>query len=289
MSRGAVILLDHGSGGRASRKLVEEVLLPALHNDILARMDDSAELHVNGTRLAFTTDSFVVDPIFFPGGDIGKLAVNGTINDLAMSGARPIALSSALILEEGLPIADLERVVASMAQAAREAGVPIVTGDTKVVARGAADKLFINTAGIGVIPPGIQVSGHNGQPGDTVIVSGPIAEHGVTILAARAGLNFGSSCKSDTAPLAGLVAAMLDTCPWLHTLRDPTRGGLASTLNEIAEQSGVRIELEEAAIPITESAAAACELLGIDPMHLANEGVLVALVPSDDAARVLSR
>lgn len=287
MSRTPTILLDHGSGGRASRRLMEEVLLPHLRNDVLERMDDAAVLSVGGARVAFTTDSYVVDPIFFPGGDIGMLAVHGTINDLAMSGARPIALSAGLILEEGLPIADLERIVASMAKAAAHAGVSIVTGDTKVVARGAADKLFINTAGIGVVPDGVDISGHHGRPGDLVIVSGPIAEHGVAILSTRAGLSFASSCRSDTAPLAGLVAAMIAVCPGIHSLRDPTRGGLAATLNELASQSAVRIDVNEIAIPISEAASNACEILGIDPLHLANEGILVALVPEQDAPGVL--
>jgi hydrogenase expression/formation protein HypE len=285
--RAPAILLDHGSGGRASRRLVEETILPHLRNTLLDRLDDAAVLSLDGARLAFTTDSYVVDPIFFPGGDIGMLAVHGTINDLAMSGARPVALSAGLILEEGLPLADLDRVMASMARAAKAAGVPIVTGDTKVVARGAADKIFINTAGIGVVPPGVDISGHHGRPGDAVILSGPIAEHGVAILSTRAGLSFASSCKSDTAPLAALVAEMLDACPAIHSLRDPTRGGLAATLHELASQSRVRIEIDEAAIPISEAAASACEMLGIDPLHLANEGVLVALVPSEHAASVV--
>lgn len=285
--RAPTILLDHGSGGRASRRLVEDVLLPHLKNDLLDRMDDAAVLSVGAGRIAFTTDSFVVDPIFFPGGDIGMLAVHGTINDLAMSGARPIALSAGLILEEGLPLSDLERIVASMASAAKHAGVPIVTGDTKVVARGAADKIFINTAGIGVVPEGVDVSGHHGRPGDQVILSGPIAEHGIAILSTRAGLSFASSCRSDTAPLAGLVADMLAASKAIHSLRDPTRGGLAATLNELASQSGVRIDVDESAVPVSEGAASACEILGIDPLHLANEGVLVAVVPEHDTARVL--
>ncbi len=285
--RSPAVLLDHGSGGRASRRLVEELLLPHLKNDLLDRMDDAAVLQAGGARLAFTTDSYVVDPIFFPGGDIGMLAVHGTINDLAMAGARPVALSAGLILEEGLPLADLERIVASMAKAAANAGVPIATGDTKVVARGAADKIFINTAGIGLVPDGVDVSGHHGRAGDCVILSGPIAEHGVAILSTRAGLSFASSCRSDSAPLAGLVADMLAACPSIHSLRDPTRGGLAATLNELASQSHVRIDIDETAIPVSEAAASACEILGIDPLHLANEGVLVALVPEPGAVAVV--
>jgi len=281
------ILLEHGSGGRASRRLVEEILVPYLKNQVLERLDDHAEIELEGTRLAFTTDSFVVDPIFFPGGDIGKLAVNGTVNDLAMGGAKPLFLSAGLILEEGLPIADLKRIMHSMAEATKKAKVHIVTGDTKVVAHGAADKIFINTSGVGLIPEGVALSGHRGEVGDRVLISSPIGEHGIAVMAQRSGLDFVASCKSDTAPLADLVAQMLHAYQGIHSLRDPTRGGLAATLNELAEQSGVRIEVEESAIPITESVESACELLGLDPLHLANEGVLVALVPAEGANLVL--
>ena len=282
-----VILLEHGSGGRASRRLVEEILVPYLKNQVLERLDDHAEIELEGTRLAFTTDSFVVDPIFFPGGDIGKLAVNGTVNDIAMGGAKPLFLSAGLILEEGLPMADLERILQSTAEATEKAQVSIVTGDTKVVAHGAADKIFINTAGVGLIPKGVVVSGHRGEVGDRVLISGPIGEHGIAVMAQRSDLDFVASCKSDTAPLAGLVGQMLNAYQGIHSLRDPTRGGLAATLNELAEQSGVRIEVEESAIPVTESVESACELLGLDPLHLANEGVLVALVPAEGATLVL--
>ena len=282
------ILLEHGSGGRASRKLVEEILIPYLKNQVLERLDDHAEIELEGTRLAFTTDSFVVDPIFFPGGDIGKLAVNGTVNDLAMGGAKPLFLSAGLILEEGLPIADLKRIMHSIAEATKKAKVHIVTGDTKVVSHGAADKIFINTSGIGLIPEGVVISGHRGEVGDRVLISGPIGEHGIAVMAQRSSLNFVASCKSDTAPLADLVEQMLHAYRGIHSLRDPTRGGLAATLNELAEQSGVRIEVEEPAIPITESVESACELLGLDPLHLANEGVLVALVPAEGADVVLN-
>jgi len=285
--RNDTILLEHGSGGRASRWLVEELLVPYLKNQVLERLDDHAEIELEGTRLAFTTDSFVVDPIFFPGGDIGKLAVNGTVNDLAMGGAKPLFLSAGLILEEGLPIADLERIMHSMAEATKKAQVHIVTGDTKVVAHGAADKIFINTSGVGLIPKGVALSGHRGKVGDRVLISGPIGEHGIAVMAQRSDLDFVASCKSDTAPLADLVAQMLYAYQGIHSLRDPTRGGLAATLNELAVQSGVRIEVEESAIPITESVEGACELLGLDPLHLANEGVLVALVPAEGASLVL--
>lgn len=281
------VLIDHGSGGRASRRLVNELLVPLLANPILARLDDHAELCVDGARLAFTTDSYVVDPIFFPGGDIGMLAINGTVNDLAMGGARPLFLSAALILEEGLPLDDLRTIVESMARAAERAGVQIVTGDTKVVARGAADKLFINTAGIGVIPEGVNVSGHNARPGDSVILSGPIGAHGIAVLSHRRGMQFATSCKSDTAPLGHLVADMLGAYRGIHTLRDPTRGGLAATLNEIAEQSSVRLELDEACIEVPEAVASACEVLGFDPLQLANEGVLIAVVPPEGVDAVL--
>jgi len=279
------ILLDHGGGGRASRRLIEEVLLPRLINPALARLDDGAELSVNGYRLSFSTDSYVVDPLFFPGGDIGKLAVHGTINDVAMGGGRPIALSVGLILEEGLPMSDLERVMDSMAGAAREAGVPIVTGDTKVVPRGAADKLFVNTAGIGIIPEGVHVSGSHARPGDVVLLSGPIGSHGVAVMAERAGLTV--SCRSDTAALHGLVQGMLDVFPGIHCLRDPTRGGLAAVLDEIAQQSGAGMQVDETSVLLGDGVEAACELLGLEPMHLANEGVLVAVIPPEGAEAVL--
>lgn len=282
------ILLDHGAGGRASRTLVETIILPRFRNPVLGRLEDSAVLDVAGSRLAFTTDSFVVDPIFFPGGDIGMLAVNGTVNDLAMSGARPLGLSAAFVLEEGFPMADFERIVESMAAAARAAEVSIVTGDTKVVPHGAADKIFITTAGVGLVPTGLGLSASGGRPGDRVIVSGRIGEHGVAILTQRAGLSLSTPCRTDSAPLASLVACMLVAFPRVHSLRDPTRGGLAATLNEFAEQAGVRIEIDESALPISTGVEAASELLGFDPLQLANEGVLVALVPEEGVAPVLS-
>lgn len=275
------ILLDHGSGGRASHELVARAFLPHFQNPLLNDLNDSASLALNGLRLAFTTDSYVVDPLFFPGGDIGRLAVCGTVNDLAMRGADPAYLSVAFILEEGFPLQDLERVLASMADAAREAGVQVVTGDTKVVPRGNADKLFINTSGIGVIPPQVDIAGQNARPGDVVLVNGPLGDHGLTILSQREGLAFETPLVSDAAPLNGLVRAMRTAVPGIHVLRDPTRGGLATTLNEIARQSAVGIELIEEALPIRASAVAAAEILGLDPLYLANEGKLIALVPEE--------
>jgi hydrogenase expression/formation protein HypE len=296
-----VILLAHGSGGRLSHELVQRLFVRHLSNPALLPLDDSAVLTLfhgeglgeGGFRLAFTTDSYVVSPLFFPGGDIGKLAVCGTVNDLSMSGARPLWLSAGFIIEEGFPLADLERVVISMAAAAARAGVQIVTGDTKVVDRGGADKLFINTSGLGLVPPGVAVGGHNARPGDVVLLSGSIGDHGMAILTQREGLAFDSPLQSDCAPLNSLVAALLDAVSSLgeagaegaggglgcvHVLRDPTRGGLATTLNEIAAASGVGVDLSEPAIPIHEAVRAACELLGLDPLYVANEGKLVAVV-----------
>ena len=280
------ILLAHGSGGRLARELVEKSFLKALANPLLARLDDSAVFDFRG-RLAFTTDSYVVNPIFFPGGDIGKLAVCGTVNDLAMSGAKPLYLSLSFILEEGLPQDELEQVVDSVQKTAREAGVEIVTGDTKVVNRGSADRLFINTAGIGSIPEGVDISGSNARPGDKVILSGTIGDHGIAVLSQREGLRFSTPLGSDCAPLGSLVAEMLEASPNIHCLRDPTRGGLATTLNELAQQSKVGIRIEEEKVPVREEVLAACEMLGFDPLYVANEGKLVAIVPDEAADRVL--
>ena len=280
------ILLTHGSGGSLARELVEKSFLKVLNNPLLARLDDSAVFDFSGT-LAFTTDSHVVSPIFFPGGDIGRLAVCGTVNDLAMSGARPLYLSLALIIEEGLIMSDLDRVVASIQRAAEEAGVKIITGDTKVVSRGSADGLFINTAGIGVVPEGVNISGSNARPGDKVILSGSIGDHSIAVLSKREGLSFATDLESDCAPLGGLVAEMIAASSDISCLRDPTRGGLAATLNEIAGQSGVGIRIEEEKIPVREEVLGACEMLGLDPLYLANEGKLVAVVPERDAAVVL--
>lgn len=281
------ILLAHGSGGRLAHELIKQGFIKVLANPLLAKMDDAAVFDLSG-RLAFTTDSHVVSPIFFPGGDIGKLAVCGTVNDLAMSGAKPLYLSLALIIEEGLPQSDLNQIVASIQKSAKEAEVEVITGDTKVVNRGSADKLFINTAGIGIIPEGVSISGSNARPGDKVILSGTIGDHGIAVLSQREGLSFSTRLKSDCAPLAGLVGEMLATSLNIHCLRDPTRGGLATTLNELASQSEVGIKIEEAKIPVPEEVLAACEMLGLDPLYVANEGKLVAIVPAEDAEAILA-
>jgi len=281
------ILLDHGSGGRASHKLISELILKYFHNPILADLEDSASIKIGSKTLAFSTDSFTVDPIFFPGGDIGELAINGTVNDLAMRGAKPLYLSVGFIIEEGFPIEDLEKILGSMQKYAAEADVLIVTGDTKVVPKLAADKIFINTSGVGVIPDGIDISGKNALPGDVIIVSGTIADHGITILTQREGLNFDSPLKSDSAPLNHLVKEMMEVSDNIHVLRDPTRGGVGTTLNEIAGQSNVGIKLYEDNLPIRDEVNGACELLGLDPLYLANEGKLLAFVNGEDAAKIL--
>lgn len=282
------ILLAHGSGGELSHELVTSIFARTFDNPVLHPLDDSAVISVAGARWAFTTDSYVVTPIFFPGGDIGKLAVCGTVNDLSMSGARPLFLSSGFIIEEGFSVSDLKKIVGSMQKTASEAGVQIATGDTKVVNRGGADGIFINTAGIGLIPPGIMISGSNARSGDQVLLSGPIGDHGVAILSAREGLQFSTALESDCAPLNGLVAKMIAASPEIRCLRDPTRGGLASTLNELARQSGVGIWVEENRIPIKEEVRGACELLGFEPWNLANEGKLVAIVSAEAAEAVLN-
>ena len=282
------ILLAHGSGSRLSHELIEKNLLPPLANPLLAKLDDSAVFDLSG-RLAFTTDSYVVSPIFFPGGDIGKLAVCGTINDLAMSGAKPLYLSLSLIIEEGLTISELTKIVKSIKTAAEEAGVKIVTGDTKVVNRGSADKLFINTSGIGIIAQGIDISGANAKAGDKVILSGTIGDHGIAVMSQREGLKFSVPVKSDCAPLNKLVSQMLEASSHIHCLRDPTRGGLATTLNEFAKQSKAGIRIEEEKIPIHDGVRAACELLGFDPLYVANEGKLVAIVAAKDAEKILAK
>jgi hydrogenase expression/formation protein HypE len=281
------ILMGHGSGGKLTAQLVEGLLLPAFANPMLDPLDDQAFVSVGGARLAFTTDSYVVTPLFFPGGDIGELAVNGTVNDLAMGGARPLFLSLAFILEEGLPLEDLRRVVESVRRAAAAAEVLVVTGDTKVVNRGKGDKLFVNTAGIGAPIPGADLSSRRVAPGDAVLLSGPIGDHGIAILSQREGLSFGGDLRSDTAPLHGLVAAMLEAFPGVHAMRDPTRGGVAATLVEIASRCRLGIEADERAIPVRDGVRGACEMLGLDPLHVANEGKLVAFVPEDGAERVL--
>ncbi len=282
------ILLAHGSGGKLMHDLIEKSFVSTLANPILNKMDDSAVFELDG-RLAFTTDSYVVSPIFFPGGDIGKLAVCGTVNDLSMSGAVPLYLSLSLIIEEGLLIAELEKIVDSIHQATNEAGVEIVTGDTKVVNKGSADKLFINTSGVGRVPPGINISGANARPGDKVIVSGTMGDHGIAILSQREGLKFYVPIPSDCAPLNRLVAEMLEVSANIHCLRDPTRGGLATTLNEFTQQSQVGINIDEGSIPVNKAVLGACELLGFDPLYVANEGKLIAVVAPDDANEVLAK
>lgn len=280
------IMLAHGSGGKIAYDLVEKSFLKSFHNPILAKLDDSAVFEIKG-KLAFTTDSYVVSPLFFPGGDIGKLAVCGTVNDLSMAGATPLYLSLAFIIEEGFPQSDLDAVVASIRTAAGEAAVDIVTGDTKVVNRGSADRLFINTAGIGLIPEGVNISGSNALPGDLVIVSGTIGDHGIAVLSRREGLSFSTTLESDCAPLNSLVAAMLQVNRNIHCLRDPTRGGLATTLNELARQSQVGIRIEEEKIPIRDEVFGACEMLGLDPLYVACEGRLIAVVPPEVAGDIL--
>ncbi len=294
---GEVILLAHGSGGKLSHDLVENLFLRHFDNPTLLKLDDSAILPIPGpqhpnssTQLAFSTDSYVVSPLFFPGGDIGKLAVCGTVNDLSMSGAMPLWLSAGFILEEGLPLAELERIVASMAATAERAGVQIVTGDTKVVDKGSADKMFINTAGVGLVPPGIEISGNRALPGDAVILSGTIGDHGMTIMTQREGLQFNSLLESDCAPLNGMVTALLDAVPSgaIRCLRDPTRGGLATALNELAGRSGTGIEIDETSVPIRDTVRGACELLGLDPLYVANEGKLVAIVAPEAVRTALT-
>ncbi len=282
------ILLAHGSGGKLSHELMEKEFLPFLTNPMLNKLDDSAIFEANG-RLAFTTDSYVVNPIFFHGGDIGKLAVCGTINDLSMSGASPLYLSLSMIIEEGLSINELKRIVQSIKAATQEAEIDIITGDTKVVNQGQADKLFINTSGIGVIPHGVDISGANARVGDKIILSGTIGDHGIAIMSQREGLKFSVPVESDCAPLNKLVAQMLEASLNIHCLRDPTRGGLATTLNEFARQSGVGITIEEDKIPVKEGVRAACELLGFDPIYVANEGKVVVIVEANDANKVLAK
>jgi len=281
------VLLGHGSGGKLSAELIRDIFLPAFSNPVLARLDDQAIVSVNGSRLAFTTDSFVVKPLFFPGGDIGSLAVHGTVNDLAMGGAQPLFLSAAFILEEGLSLEVLKRVVGSLHRAAAAAGVEVVTGDTKVVEKGSGDGLFINTSGIGLVPEGLQLSADQARSGDRILLSGPIGDHGIAILAQREGLEFESTVESDSAPLHTLVAAMLGASRALRCLRDPTRGGLSSATNEIAQQSRVGMELDDAAIPVREEVRGACEMLGLDPLYVANEGKLIAIVAPEAAEAVL--
>ena len=292
------VLLGHGSGGTLTAELIEDVFLPGWEGTTLATLEDQATLDLgrvwrptNGTqapRIAMTTDSFVVQPLFFPGGDIGKLAVHGTVNDLAVGGAIPLYLSAAFILEEGLPIEDLKRIVASMRGACQQAGVTLVTGDTKVVDRGKGDGVFITTSGVGLVPEHRNLSIHAARPGDRVLLSGSLGDHGITILSMREGIEFETVLESDTAPLTELTETMLKACPTIRCMRDPTRGGLASAINELAVASNVGVRLVESAIPIRREVHAACEMLGLDAMYVANEGKLIAVVPPDDADAVLA-
>jgi hydrogenase expression/formation protein HypE len=287
------ILLGHGSGGQLSADLIGRIFLPGFGGEVLGALEDSAVVRldsgngVKGPRLAFTTDSFVVRPLFFPGGDIGRLAVHGTVNDLAVSGARPLYLSAAFILEEGLPLEDLSRIVASMRSACDEVGVALVAGDTKVVDRGKGDGVFITTAGVGLVPEGRSLSIHSARPGDQILLSGTLGDHGIAIMSVREGLEFETVLESDTAPLADLARTILEACPETRCMRDPTRGGLAGSLNELASASGVGVSLDEAAIPLRPEVKGACEMLGLDPLYVANEGKLIAVVPPEDVDRVL--
>lgn len=283
------IVMGHGGGGKLSAELVEHLFLPAFHNEILGSLSDSAVLKVGNSRLAFSTDSFVVRPLFFPGGTIGDLAINGTVNDIAMSGAQPLYLSAGFILEEGLPLASLGRIVEAMGLAARTAGVALVTGDTKVVDRGHGDGVFINTSGFGLIPDGVHIAPQQARPGDVVILSGEIGLHGIAIMSVRQGLEFGVEIQSDCAPLNGLVAAMLEVTKEIHVLRDPTRGGVASALNEIAHAARVGIGYDERKLPVPEPVRSACDILGLDPIYVANEGKLLAIVPKEVAEPLLER
>jgi hydrogenase expression/formation protein HypE len=283
------VLLGHGSGGSLSADLLKKLFLPALGNETLDRLEDQATLRLpkGMGRLAFTTDAFVVKPLFFPGGDIGRLAVHGTVNDLAVGGATPLYLSAAFILEEGLALADLRRIVASMQAACAEAGVALVTGDTKVVDRGKGDQVFITTSGVGVVAEGVSMSIHNARPGDHILISGTLGDHGVAIMSVREGIEFETVLESDSAPLTGLVKVMMEACGEIRCMRDPTRGGLSSALNELAGASRVGVRLDESSLPVKAEVKAACEMLGLDPLYVANEGKLMAVVPAEHSDRVL--
>ena len=286
--KNGVIEMGHGSGGRSSANLIDELFVRHFDNELLDQGNDQALFPVPAGRMVISTDGHVITPLFFPGGDIGSLSVHGTINDVAMSGAAPLYLSASFILEEGFPLAELERIVISMAKASRDAGVPVVTGDTKVVERGKGDGVFITTTGIGTVPDGINISGDRAKSGDAVIVSGSIGDHGIAILSSREGLQFGTTMESDSAALHTLVAEMVAAVADIHCLRDPTRGGLATTLNELARQSKVGIRIRETSIPVKAEVRGACELMGLDPLYIANEGKLVCIVPAEDADRLLA-
>ena len=284
--RNGRIDMTHGSGGRAMAQLIDELFLRAFDNEWLRQMNDQARFTVPAGRMVIATDSHVVSPLFFPGGDIGCLSVHGTVNDVAMAGAVPLNLAAGFVLEEGFPLADLKRIVESMAAAARDAGVPVVTGDTKVVEKGKGDGVFITTTGTGIVPAGVEISGDRARPGDAILVSGTIGDHGVAIMSLRENLEFETTIRSDTAALHGLVAAMLAAVPGIRCLRDPTRGGLATTLNELARQSACGMVIDEKRIPVAPQVAAACEFLGLDPLYVANEGKLVAICAPGDADRL---
>ncbi len=286
--RDEVITLAHGAGGKATRSLVEGLFLEELGNPLLEPLGDAALLEVDGSRLAFTTDSYVVKPLFFPGGSIGELAVNGTVNDLAVSGARPLWLSAGFVIEEGFPVADLRRIARAMAGAAASAGVTIATGDTKVVERGNADGVYVNTAGIGLVARGVELGAERVQPGDSVLLSGTLGDHGMAVMIARGELKLEADVRSDTAPVHELAAALLDLGGAVRWMRDPTRGGLATALNELAGQAGVAVVLDESALPVRPEVTGACEILGIDPLYVANEGKLVAVVAADAAPAALA-
>jgi len=285
------IVMGHGAGGKMMNDLIQHLFASEFHNDLLAQLGDSTAIEFSaesGQRLAFSTDSFVVSPLFFPGGDIGELAVNGTVNDLAMSGAKPLFLSAGFILEEGLKMETLGRISASMANACQQARVQIATGDTKVVEKGHGDGVYINTTGIGLIPAGVDIGPTNAKPGDAILLSGTLGDHGIAIMSVREGLQFESQIKSDTAPLNGLVEEMLNTSKDIHCLRDATRGGLSAVLNELAVASKVGVEFEEAKVPVNPAVSAACEMLGLDPFYIANEGKLVAFAPEAQAEEILT-
>lgn len=283
------ILLSHGSGGKQTNNLISDLFIKYFDNEIINEMNDSAQLTLNSNKIAFTTDSFVVNPIFFKGGDIGKLAVYGTVNDLAVSGAKPLYLTSAFIIEEGFSIAKLESIVESMASAAKEAGVKIVAGDTKVVEKGGVDGVFINTSGVGTMYENTAIKVDNAKPGDVVIVNGTLGDHGTVIMCERNGIGIDGDLQSDCAALNSLVDSMLEVCPHIHVLRDATRGGVAAVLNEIAVSSGVSIELEESSIPVKEEVKGVCELLGLDPLYIANEGKLCCFVPKEYAEQIVTQ
>lgn len=282
------VLLAHGGGGRLTHRLISDIFYPAFRNPLLDQDHDGCVFPVENGRMAYSTDSFVVDPVFFPGGDIGDLAVNGTVNDLACCGARPLYLTAGFILEEGLPLADLKRIVGSMKAAAEKAGVRIVAGDTKVVGRGKCDKLFINTSGIGIVPEGVRIAPGRVRPGDAVICSGPIGVHGIAILSARESLGFETNLKSDTAPLNNMISGLLTNIEDVHVLRDPTRGGVSGTLNEIAQAANVEIILDEATLPVPETVRGASEILGLDPLYIANEGLVLVILPAGRTEEALA-